>query len=163
MFAGTVIIWHRHECCFVLWILFGFWGFFIVWMWILSKIRWQVCLIAKQCLLPSSERCVSSVKLCNTYIDWKWNCPAKSQYIWLLCKPGVILFLKSATLNLNTITGMPSFALTATGAMLPSSASVSQDWLDSYVALDHSRSRTGFSFKMKNWMVVGPALSQFFC
>ena len=122
-----------------------------------------VRLISKQCLLSSSERWFSSVKLCNMYIDWKWNCSAKSQYIWLLCKPGVILFLKVATPTLNTIVQMPPFALLATRAMVPSSACISQDWPDSCVGLDHFRGRTGFSFKIKNWTVVGPAPSHFFC
>lgn len=97
------------------------------------------------------------------YIDWKWNCSAKSQYIWLLCKPGVILFLKVATPTLNTIVKMPPFALLATRAMVPSSACIGQDWSDSCVGLDHVRGRTGFSFKIKNWTVVGPAPSHFFC
>jgi len=116
-----------------------------------------------QCLLPSSERCFSSVKLYNMYTDWKWNCSAKNQYIWLLCKPGVILFLKAATPTLNNVVQMPPFALLVTGAMVPSSACISQDWPGSHVGLDHFRGRTGFSFKIKNWMVVEPAPSYFFC
>lgn len=84
MFAGTVIdmnvvLYHRFYL-----------GFFFI-VWVLSKIRWQLCLISKQCLLSRSERCFPSVKLHNIYTDWKRNCSAKGQYIWLLCKPGVIV------------------------------------------------------------------------
>lgn len=63
MLAGSVI-----DMNVVLYYRFylGF-AFFIVW--ILRKIRWQMCLISKQCLLSRSERCFPSVKLRNIYID----------------------------------------------------------------------------------------------
>lgn len=150
----NVVLYYRFYLGFV---------FFIVWEWVLSKLRRQVHFISKQCLLSSSERCFSSVKLYNMYIDWKCNCSAKSQYILLLCKPGVILFLKAATPALNTVVQMPPFALLATEAMVPSSVCIKWDWPDSYVGLDHFRGSVGFYFKIKNWRVVGPGPSYFFC
>jgi len=62
MFAGTVIdmnvvLYHRFYL-----------GFFFI-VWVLSKIRWQLCLISKQCLLSRSERCFPSVKLHNINTD----------------------------------------------------------------------------------------------
>lgn len=82
---GQLLTWMLFCIIDFIWDLF----FFIVW--VLSKIRWQLCLISKQCLLSRSERCFPSVKLHNIYTDWKRNCSAKGQYIWLLCKPGVIV------------------------------------------------------------------------
>lgn len=97
------------------------------------------------------------------YIGWKWNYSAKSQCIWLLCKPGVMLLLETATPILSIIIQMPPFALLANGLMIPSSACISWEWPDLYVKSDHFRGRIGFSFKNKNWMVIGPAPSYFFC
>lgn len=87
----------------------------------------------------------------------------KSQCIWLLCKPGVMLFLKAATPILSFIMQMPLFAFLATGLMIPSSACINWEWPGLYVESDHFRGRIGFFFKNKNWMVIGPAPSYFFC
>lgn len=97
------------------------------------------------------------------YIDWKWNYSVKSQCIWLLRKPGVMLFLKASTPIQSIIIQMPPFALLATGLMIPSSACISWEWPDLHVESDHFRGRVGLFFKNKNWMVIGPAPSYFFC
>lgn len=74
-----------------------------------------------------------------------------------------MLFLKAATSILSFIIQMPLFALLDTGLMIPSSACISWEWPDLYVESDHFRGRIGLFFKNKNWMVIGPALSYFFC
>lgn len=74
-----------------------------------------------------------------------------------------MLFLKAATAIQSIIKQMPPFALMATGLMIPSSACISWEWPDLYVESDRFRGRIGFFFKNKNWMVIGPAPSYFFC
>lgn len=58
---------------------------------------------------------------------------------------------------------MPPFALLATGLMIPSSACISWEWPDLHVESDHFKGRIGFFFKNKNWIIIGPGPSYFFC
>lgn len=74
-----------------------------------------------------------------------------------------MLFLKAATPIQSIIIHMPPFALLATGLMIPSSAYINWEWQDLIVESDHFRGRIGFFFKNKNWMVIRPAPSYFFC